>query len=54
MFWGGQSGKLPVEFLTALISRFSITGIRICLKLPGTVVKPHPLKSQQVIAGNPR
>ena len=29
-----------------------ITGIPIGLKLPGSVVKPRPLKSQQVIAGN--
>ena len=37
-----------MEFLVAL----SITSIPIALKLPGTVVKPRPLKSQQVIPGN--
>ena len=40
-----------MEFLTALISRLSITGIPIGLKLPGTVGKPRPTKFS---TGNPR
>ena len=41
-----------MELLTALISRLSIAGATIGLNIPGPVVKPRPLKSQQVIPGN--
>ena len=43
-----------MELLTALSSRLNtcITGIPIGLNLSGPVVKPYPLKSQQVIPGN--
>ena len=37
-----------MEFLTVFISRLSIIGILVGLKLPGPVVKPHPLKSQVI------
>ena len=46
-----QGEKLPVEFLTVLISIVN-TGTPTGLKLHKSVVKPHPLKSQQVILGN--
>ena len=38
--------KVTCRIFTALISRLNITGIPIGLKLHGSVVKPHPLKSQ--------
>ena len=46
-----QGGKIPVEILTALISRLSSAGIPIGLKLPGPLAKPPPVKSRQVIPG---
>ena len=43
-----------MEIFPALISRLRNKGtcIHIGLKLPGSVVKPRPLKSQQEIPGN--